>query len=725
MLVAWYCWNQRVQVLEQARQTAARSAVALEQHAANMLDVHTLILRQLDDLTQGRSGDEINGDARLRQTATSLTRDFQQVSIVGLADADGKIWLSSVPGATKSASIADRDYFLAHKTGAAQGVYISEAFTGRLNGVRQFSISLRRTTPSGAFEGIVFATVPLTYLTQFWDQFTPPPGHLITLLRSDGALIIRHPTADPAPRLNPQDPFMTQLQRAPRGLYTAKSQGDGVERFNAYSQIKSYPLFVSFGVEPAWVLREWRGESLMAAFIAVFSALTLALLWLAVVRQSHDHRVSAARWQAIAEDLKLEVERRKEAEEAMRQSQKMEAVGQLAGGIAHDFNNMLAALVVNIQLMRRRLGQGLHHDLPRYIAAVESIAANAAAMTQRLLAFSRRQTLAPTPLDVKSRIHAMHELITQTVGPAIRFRTALEHAPCNTVCDPHQLDSALLNLSINARDAMPGGGELTISATRTDLTDMQAAALQLPGEVAYILIRVKDSGEGMTAETIQRAFEPFFTTKPTGQGTGLGLSMVYGFVAQSGGQIKISSEPGVGTEVAIYLPAYEGELALPNTASDIKETGQTKSEMCVLLVDDEIAVREPLVELLVELGYTVLQAGDGMEGLGVLKTNPQVNLLISDVGMPGPLNGPQLAAAGRALRPELKVLFITGYADIAASEDVLAVQGMEIMIKPFGLAEFELKVSSMTRASTDSAVNAVVPDAGNTKVVNDHEHMNT
>ena len=700
MLAAWYCWQQRVQALQEANRAAARSVVALEQHTANMLDVHTLILRQLGDLTLGKSGTEINGDARLGETVTSLTRDFPQVSVVGMADADGRVWLNSIQSATKSASIADRDYFLVHKNGASQGLYISEAFTGRLNGERQFSLSLRRVTASGDFDGIIYATVLLKYLTQFWEQFTPLAGHLIPLVRSDGAVIARYPSPDTTARLNPQGPLMTQLRQSPRGLYTGVSPVDGIERINAYSQVKSYPLYIGFSVETAFVLREWWDESMIAASLAFVLALTLAALWLAVVRQSHEQRVSATRWQAIAEDLKVAIGRRKDAEEAMRQSQKMEAVGQMAGGIAHDFNNFLAALVNNLQLIRLKLDKGRIDELFRYVAAAESVASKATTMTRQLLAFSRRQTLAPAPLDVKERIEAMHELIAQTAGPSICVRTELTQDLCKTLCDPHQLDSALLNLAINARDAMPGGGDLTITAARTHLTAVQAAALQLPADPAYVLVRVKDSGAGMTLQTIERAFEPFFTTKPTGQGTGLGLSMVYGFVTQSGGQIKINSQPGAGTEVAIYLPAYEGEMPSSTSTQALKtsNTSPLIREVWILLVDDQSMVREPLVEVLAGLGYRVIQAGDGAQGLKILNSTQQVDLLISDVGLPGHMNGQQLADAGRKLRPELKVLFITGYADKFTSAGGLAGQEMEVMIKPFGLDEFECKVSDMTAA---------------------------
>jgi len=701
-LATWSIWQHHIQILERANRTAARSVVALEQHAGNVLDIHTLALRQLDALTNGRTVSEISDDVRLKDIVGALPRDFPQISVVGMADANGRIWLHSVRGAASGASVADRDYFLAQKTGASKGIYISDAFTGRLNGERQFGISLPRFSPTGEFDGIIYTTVPLRYLTQFWEHFTPSQGHLIPLVKSDGTLIIRYPLADPPRKLSPQNPFMVHMRHAPRGLYTAASAFDGVERINAYSQIRNYPLYIGFSIETAFVLREWLQQTVVAASMAIFSALLLAALWLAVVRQSHEQRVSTQRWRAIAQDLRQEVGRRKEAEEAMRQSQKMEAVGQLAGGIAHDFNNLLAALVGNVQLMQRRIDKGVFDNLPRYLIRMESIISKASAMTQRLLAFSRRQTLAPAPLDVKERIAAMRDLIAQSVGPSIRVRTVFAQDACKALCDSNQLDSVLLNLAINARDAMPAGGDLTITVTLNVLTALQASALQLL-EAGYVVVKVKDTGSGMTLETIERAFEPFFTTKPSGQGTGLGLSMVYGFVTQSGGQVKIDSQVGSGTEVAIYLPVYEGEIPAATQVPKAINTDVAERELCILLVDDEITVREPLAELLVELGYQVMQAGDGARGLAILSSNQRVDLLISDLGLTGQMNGYQLAEAGRNLRPELRVLIITGYADKDVSANDLAGQNMEVMIKPFGLDEFALKVSDMTPSRVGSA----------------------
>ena len=706
LLAGWFAAHQRARVLEEAHRSASRSVVALEQHAANVLDTHSLMLKQLDGLTRGMTWEEIGKDAQLKQTVSDLARSFPQVSAIGMADASGRLWLSNATLPDDASSIAARDYFIAQRAGSAHGLFVGDGFTDRSSSVRQFGISLARTSASGAFDGVIFTAVPLDHLIAFWRQFTPSGGHVIPLLRSDGALIVRYPVLNSPERLNPNGPFMTQLRRSPRGLYTAVSQVDGIERINAYSQIKNYPLYISFSVETGLVLQEWRVETARLAVIAVLGALTLAALWLTAVRQSHEQRVSTTRWREVAKRLEREVARREQAEEALRHGRKMEAVGQLAGGIAHDFNNLLAGIVGNLQLMRMRMDRGRTEDLPRYIAAAESIAGKASAMTQRLLAFSRRQTLAPVPTEAKERIGAMEELITRTVGPSIRVCTDFSAQPCTILCDPDQLDNALLNLAINARDAMPAGGELTITAAPSRLDETQAASLGVaPGD--YVAIAMKDTGTGMDSRVIERAFDPFFTTKPIGQGTGLGLSMVYGFVTQSSGQVRIDSAPGAGTTVTIYLPAHQGPTRRVDPAADAGAAlGHDGAKRSILLVDDEKSVREPLAEMLTELGYRVTQAGDGAQGLEVLRSREPVDLLVTDVGLPGHMNGRQLADAGRELRPRLKVMFITGYADKAASAGSLLATGMEVMIKPFGLNEFARKVSALVQAGDSDVLHA-------------------
>lgn len=386
-------------------------------------------------------------------------------------------------------------------------------------------------------------------------------------------------------------------------------------------------------------------------------------------------------------EARAQQEALRQTEEALRQAQKMEAIGQLTGGVAHDFNNMLAAMVGNLQLASVHLEAGRVDKLARYIEGAEKVVDRAATLTHRLLAFSRRQTLDPKPTDVELLVSSMLELITRTVGPGITVGTEYASAWRTTYCDPNQLENALLNLAINARDAMPGGGRLLIRTT-------DAGA----GADAFVRISVVDSGSGMAPEVAERAFEPFYTTKPLGQGTGLGLSMVFGFVSQSGGEVHLDSTPGAGTTVSLDLPRHDGEAPGPDLPPQAPGQASPDASPCagqprILLVDDEVALREVLAELLRDAGMEVIEAGDGPAALEQLRRLDAIDLLVTDVGLPG-MNGRQLADAVRVAAPGTTVLFITGYAESTLGNDFLA-PGMHIIVKPFGLAAFAARVAAL------------------------------
>jgi PAS domain S-box-containing protein len=371
------------------------------------------------------------------------------------------------------------------------------------------------------------------------------------------------------------------------------------------------------------------------------------------------------------------------AEATLRQSQKMEAVGQLTGGLAHDFNNLLTGISGSLQLLEMRLAQGRIGQLDRYVQVAKGAATRAAALTHRLLAFSRRQTLDPKRTDINNLVFGMDELIRRTVGPAVTVTVAGAPGLWAVLADPNQLENALLNLCINARDAMEDGGTLVIETSNCLLDAAAAKALELPAG-AYVSLSVADTGSGMTAEVIARAFDPFFTTKPLGEGTGLGLSMVYGFVRQSGGQARIESERGQGTKIALYLPRFSGAEAgaEPPSAAPTAERGDGET---VLVVDDEPNVRMVVSEVLQELGYDALEAENGASGLAILQSARRVDLLVTDVGLPGGMNGRQLADAALAARPDLKILFITGYAESTVIGTGYLKPGMHILTKPFAL----------------------------------------
>jgi PAS domain S-box-containing protein len=411
-----------------------------------------------------------------------------------------------------------------------------------------------------------------------------------------------------------------------------------------------------------------------------------------------DQRQAEAELQGLNATLEARVAEalaeRAQTEEQLRQAQKMEAVGQLTGGIAHDFNNLLAGIVGSLDLLQTRLAQGRTTDLARYVGAAMTSAQRAAALTHRLLAFARRQPLDPKPVEANRLVADMEDLLRRTLGPAISLEMVTGGGLWRTLCDPVQLESALLNLCINARDAMPDGGRLTIETANAHLDDAYAASQRevTPGQ--YVAISVTDTGTGMSPELMAHVFEPFFTTKPTGQGTGLGLSMVYGFAKQSDGHVRIYSEEGQGTTVKLDLPRHRGMEGHDEADPEFGQVPRAESGETVLVVEDEPVVRGLVVEVLEELGYRALEAPDGPSGLRLLLSKRRIDLLITDVGLPG-LNGRQLADQARERRPDLKVLFITGYAENATLANGILEPGMAMLTKPFAVDALTRKIGQL------------------------------
>jgi len=407
---------------------------------------------------------------------------------------------------------------------------------------------------------------------------------------------------------------------------------------------------------------------------------------------------SELRLKDTLETLEQQVEERtaqlRHNEEALRQSQKMEAVGQLTGGIAHDFNNMLTGIIGSLELLKRRLARGRLEDLDSLIDLGVTSANRAAGLTHRLLAFSRRQSLDSKPVNMNELVSSMGELLHRSLNESIRLEMALGESLWTAEADPNQLESALLNLVLNARDAMPDGGNLLVRTFNQalDLAFTETQANLEPGD--YVVLQVRDTGSGVPQSIINRVFDPFFTTKPIGQGTGLGLSMIYGFSKQSGGHVAIDSTVGQGTTVSLYLPRYQGtpvvqDEALYSPHAPYAEDGET-----VLIVEDDPAVRVLVSEVLGELGYRFVEASDANGAIPILDSGQRVDLLISDVGLPG-MNGRQLAEIGRQLRPGLRILFITGYAEHAAVRGGFLDQGMQMITKPFTFELLTAKVREM------------------------------
>jgi signal transduction histidine kinase len=447
-------------------------------------------------------------------------------------------------------------------------------------------------------------------------------------------------------------------------------------------------------------VRTAQQQSMLLTGWLLLSALAVAVLALFVTRDARRRAGVAAE---ARDQLKLvnarlveEATNREIAEAQLRQMHKMESIGQLTGGIAHDFNNMLAIVIGSLDLAKRRLSR----DREKAEACIDNAmqgAERAAQLTSRLLAFSRQQPLAPVAIDANRLVGGMSELLRRTIGESVRFETVLAGGLWPAFIDASQLENALVNLCVNARDAMPDGGRLTIETSNTHLDEAYAADHNEVAAGQYVMVSVTDTGCGMPADVIDRAFDPFYTTKEVGSGTGLGLSQVYGFVKQSGGHVKIYSEPGVGTTVKLYLPRHFGVAEVPGAAADHAELPRANGYETVLVVEDEERVRLVSVDSLRELGYTVFHADGPRQALAMLGEMQRVDLLFTDVIMPD-MNGRKLAEAARLERPDLKVLYTTGYTKNAIVHNGMLDHDVAFLPKPFTIAQLAAKVRQVLDA---------------------------
>jgi two-component system, NtrC family, sensor kinase len=715
LLVSAVAWHERNVLLREGEQIARRTSSALTEHALKVLETHALVLEQIDSQIRGRSWDDIAGDQRLQSGLATVVDKFSQVTSIALVDAEGRLRQSSAAERGHGVSVLDRDYFAAHRDGTADRIFISETFQGRIRGVDVFTVSMRRTTDDGSFDGLIIVGVDLDYFTSFWTQFAPSLAYVIPLMRADGMMLVRYP-ADKPRKLAPTAPFMRQIAANPDGgFYVATSQLDGVERMNAFSRIGDFPLYVSFSLESRALLAPWRERLALSALLGALTMLALIGLVLMAMRQARAQRarareqqLSAARWQEVAERHAEEIRRRKQAETELLQAQKMEAVGQLTGGVAHDFNNLLHAMGLNLRLAERTVGAA---PAATFLAGIGRGIERASKLTQQLTAFSRRQRLEPHAFSPDDLVLRMVELLHRTLGGTIELELDVERDVWPIFADLGQTELALLNLAVNARDAMPDGGKLTIRARNRRLT----ASLGATRAGDYIELSVTDNGTGMPAAVVEHAFEPFFTTKDVGKGSGLGLSMVHGFATQSGGAVTIDSRVGHGTTVSLLLPR-SSEAAVPMVPAT--RTGQQRSRLGgrILLAEDDSLVRVSMLHALTEAGYRVDEARNGAEALDVLRRDP-IDLLVTDYAMPG-MNGVELAHLARALLPGLPVVLVTGYAQPTLNARQPDHQVEAVLHKPFDPAELVARIDALlwTPLAAARADSGRVPGTANSAV---------
>ncbi|MGB8554536.1 MAG: response regulator [Pseudolabrys sp.] len=658
-------WINYQNALTRADEELAGSLNILSQHASGIFQSVDLTFAAVDAIVGDLTDEQIKAsDQALHQQLGKLEKSVKAIDAILVADRNGHTIVSSaVFPIPTSLDVADRDYFQAQVERDA-GTYVSAASRSRVRQEDFFGVSRRRSVRDGQFNGIIMISITPKVFAEFYRQLAGDTAASFTLSKSDGAILARYPMpAGDVTHFRPDSGFMLSVVDHPEGGFVTTSYSvDDLQRRFAYLKLGYADLYLSDGLPIDSILYGWMRT--MASHLVFGIPATLVLFTLVLLAMRGTRALYA------------EAERRDMAEQALRQSQKMEAVGQLTGGVAHDFNNLLTIIIGNLGIAKRGVVEArAERALNNALVGAE----RAAQLTQRLLAFSRRQPLNPRVLDINKLIVAISDLLTRTLGENIELETISGAGLWNVEVDASEMESTLLNLALNARDAMPTGGKLTIETSNAYLDDEYCREHEgiLPGQ--YILVAITDSGAGMSAETIDRAFEPFFTTKEAGKGTGLGLSQVYGFMKQSGGHVKIYSESGEGTTIKLYLPRREGnELVISGDDDLNSERGGGET---ILIVEDDDGVRQYASEILRDLNYQVIEAKDSATALRLLDADKKFDLLLTDVVLPGK-NGRELANEVERRRPGTKIIFMTGYSRNAIVHHGRLDPGIELIPKP-------------------------------------------
>jgi signal transduction histidine kinase/CheY-like chemotaxis protein len=658
-------WINYQNALTRADEELAGLLNILSQHASGIFQSVDLTFAAVDAIVGDLTDEQIKAsDQALHQQLGKLEKSVKAIDAILVADRNGHTIVSSaVFPIPTGPDVADRDYFQAQVERDA-GTYVSAASRSRVRQEDFFGVSRRRSVRDGQFNGIIMISITPKVFAEFYRQLAGDTAASFTLSKSDGAILARYPMpAGDVTHFRPDSGFMLSVVDHPEGGFVTTSYSvDDLQRRFAYLKIGYADLYLSDGLPIDSILYGWMRTMASHLVFGIPATLVLFTLVLLAMRRTRA--------------LYAEAERRDMAEQALRQSQKMEAVGQLTGGVAHDFNNLLTIIIGNLGIAKRGVVEArAERALNNALVGAE----RAAQLTQRLLAFSRRQPLNPRVLDINKLIVAISDLLTRTLGENIELETISGAGLWNVEVDASEMESTLLNLALNARDAMPTGGKLTIETSNAYLDDEYCREHEgiLPGQ--YILVAITDSGAGMSAETIDRAFEPFFTTKEAGKGTGLGLSQVYGFMKQSGGHVKIYSEPGEGTTIKLYLPRREGnELVISGDDDLNSERGGGET---ILIVEDDDGVRQYASEILRDLNYQVIEAKDSATALRLLDADKKFDLLLTDVVLPGK-NGRELANEVERRRPGTKIIFMTGYSRNAIVHHGRLDPGIELIPKP-------------------------------------------
>ncbi len=670
LLFAFAVWNNYLSLKALTDERLTHSLDVEQEEAQKTFELVDLALNNVADMVAGMSESGMREDRdRLHGALKRLVSQIPVIQSIWIYGTEGQALVSSWINPPPDRNFSDRDYIQANVK-ADIGTYYGQVYPSLFTAHPFFTVS-KRLERNGEFIGILEVSVLPSNFFQFFSTLAYTGGLQYALIRNDGLMLARYPVAPPGAtdRLDRKTGFRRTIAQTPLGgIYTATSPIDHVERRFAVRRFDGTPLYLTAGIATAMVRNELFWAMAAHLIYGIPVTLVLFLTLFAVLRRT--------------ERLYAEIDRRSAAEEALRQSQKLDAIGHLTGGVAHDFNNLLTIIIGNLETALRHLESwtdGSQLKLARRLASAMQGAERAATLTKRLLAFSRQQPLNPTALDVNRVLNGLSDFLRRALGEDVSLEIVGSGGVWPVEADLAELEAVILNLAVNARDAMPEGGKLTIETSNSYLDDAYCKrnADVRPGQ--YVQIAVTDTGSGMAKDVIDRVFEPFFTTKQSGQGTGLGLSQVYGFVKQSGGHVKIYSEVGEGTSVKIYLPRSVGKTTAPEPARG--EPSRGRSGECILVVEDDADVRGYVVETLGALGYDVLDAATAEDALPLLRDNKNIRLLLTDVVMPG-MNGRKLAEEARQLQPSLKVLYMTGYSRNAIVHQGRLDPGVDLIQKP-------------------------------------------
>jgi two-component system NtrC family sensor kinase len=656
-VLALFAWHSHKQEIRESQDRAQRLAAVVEEHSLKVFETIGLVLHAADRRLEGASWNEIAASKPIWNDLKKLQQSADQIGAIFVVDRDGFDTVTTRTFPAPNIDLADRDYYFEQRQ-RDQGLFVGQAYQGRISQDHIFNFSIRKSSRDGKFDGVVGISAYAEYFTSYYRSVgIPEDDFAIALVRDDGNILVRYPQLGGSSSKIPTDsPLLQNLAGREQGTFFARSPFTGQDRLYGFMKVRGYPVYAFYGINEKAITGEWLQTMAWAASLAAIVAICLFLTSWFALQRARTEALAIQRLTQKTLELAQEIERRERAEASLMQTQRLEAVGQLTGGIAHDFNNLLTVISGNLDLADRKSDTGA---IRRHLKSIRYAADRAVNLTRQLLTFSRRHMLNPRTVDLNVVLERSRVLIEHSVPESVTLEFRLAADPCPARIDVSEFEASVLNVVANARDAMPNGGRLALSIAEIVLAeDAEKFEPELPPG-RYVVLRIEDAGIGMSPETLARVYEPFFTTKEVGKGTGLGLSQVYGFVQQSGGAVAIDSALGRGTCVSMLLPRSSEMVASdPRThAGAAAPTGRA----IVLLVEDDAEVRGTSIAMVQDLGHQVLIARTGAEALALIKAGSPIDILLTDLVMPGRMSGVALAEAAAAVAPAIKIVIATGY----------------------------------------------------------------